>query len=143
MLNRTFEFKTSGHLEPALRDPSTKALNADKLTGRWLNTNPETDGITEIVIERDGNEFWISASGAGEADPIAWPRTNARAIANLEEEGGQRAVAFTATFEFGFMQAETYLRVNKGVLVIVVFHTFQDGSERSNYLNREFFYRPN
>jgi hypothetical protein len=142
MLNRLLEFKTSGHLDPALSDPSTKALNAENLVGRWLNTNPGTNGITEIVIQRDAEEFWISATGAGQSATIPWPRTNARPIANLEEEGGQRAVAFTATFEFGFMQAETYLRVNKGVLVIVAFHTFRDESGRSNYVNREFFYRP-
>jgi hypothetical protein len=142
MLNQAFEFKTSGHLDPALSDPTTKALNAEKLIGRWLNTNPETNGITEIVIQRDAEEFWISATAAGGAGPIPWPATNARAIANLEEEGGQRAVAFTAIFEFGFMRAETYLRVNKGVLVIVAFHTFRDLSGRSNYVNREFFYRP-
>ena len=99
MLNRRLEFKTSGHLDPALSDPSTRVLNADKLTGRWLNTNPQTEGITEITIDRDGDQFWISASGAGDSQPIAWPRTSAQAIANLEEEGGQRAVAFTATFE--------------------------------------------
>ncbi len=50
-------------------------------------------------------------------------------------------MALAADFDFGFMIAETYLRVNKGVLVIVLFVTFRDDSGRSNYLNREFFYR--
>jgi hypothetical protein len=48
-----------------------------------------------------------------------------------------------AGFDFGFMRSEVYIRVNKGVLVIVLFNTFQDDSGRTNYLNREFFYRPN
>jgi hypothetical protein len=39
------------------------------------------------------------------------------------------------------MRAETYLRVNKGVLVIVAYYIFLDDSRRSNYVNREFFYR--
>jgi hypothetical protein len=39
------------------------------------------------------------------------------------------------------MTAETHVRVNKGVLVIVLYVTFHDDSGRSNYLNREFFYR--
>jgi hypothetical protein len=59
----------------------------------------------------------------------------------LEEEAGQRAVALAADFDFGYMRAETYLRVNKGVLVIVIYVTFADGTGRSDYLNREFFYR--
>jgi len=137
----TFDFKQLGHLNPALSDPATRALSADKLLGRWFNTDPDTLGISELLIEQDGNRFTVSALGAGADEAIPWPRTQAKALANLEEEAGQRAVALAATFEFGFMRAETHVRVNKGVLVIVLFYTFLDGSGRSNYVNREFFYR--
>ena len=140
-MTQTLRFKQSSHLDPALSDPATRTLNADKLIGRWVNTNSETQGIAEIVIQRDGEEFCVSAAGVGADGPIAWPPTRARVLANLEEEAGQRAVALAATFEFGFMTAETYLRINKGVLVIVLFSTFRDGSGRSNYVNREFYYR--
>jgi len=85
----------------------------------------------------------VSAVAAGADGPIEWPRTKAEALANLEEEGGQRAVALAVNFEFDFMRAETYLRVNKGVLVIVLFNVFLDESGRSNYINREFYYRQN
>jgi hypothetical protein len=140
-MTRPFEFRQSGHLDPALTDPAARTLNADKLTGRWANTNRETRGIAEIAIEQDGERFSVSAAGVGADGPVAWPKTEATALANLEEEAGQRAVALAATFDFGFMRAETYFRVNKGVLVIVLFNTFRDGSGRSNYVNREFFYR--
>jgi hypothetical protein len=140
-MTQTFEFKQLGHLNPALSDPATRTLNADKLTGRWVNTNSETQGIAEIVIEQDGERFSVSAVGVGADALIDWPMTEAKVLANLEEEAGQRAVALAATFDFGFMRAETYLRVNKGVLVIVLFNTFQDDSGRWNYVNREFFYR--
>ena len=93
------------------------------------------------MIERDGERFTVSGVGVGADGPIDWPMTSATPLANLEEEAGQRAVALAATFTFGFMRAETQIRVNKGVLVIVVFHTFLDDSRRSNYVNREFFYR--
>ena len=138
----TFEFKQSGDLEPALSDPATRRLSADKLLGRWVNTNPATRGIATIVIEQDGEYFNVAIQGVGADGPVAWPRVRATALANLEEEAGQRAVALAADFDLGFMSAATYLRVNKGVLVIVIFVTFNDDSGRSNYLNREFFYRP-
>jgi hypothetical protein len=141
IMNRTLEFKETSHLDPALSDPATRTLNADKLIGQWVNTNSETQGIAEIAIKQDGEEFSISAVGVGTEGPIVWPPTRARVLANLEEEAGQRAVALAATFEFGFMTAETYLRINKGVLVIVLFNTFHDDSGRSNYVNREFYYR--
>jgi hypothetical protein len=140
-MTQSFEFKQSGHLNPALLEPATRTLNADKLTGRWVNTDRETQGIAECLIEQDGEQFTISAIGVGADAPVVWPVTGAKVLANLEEEAGQRAVALAATFDFAFMTAETYLRVNKGVLVIVLFITFRDGSGRSNYVNREFFYR--
>jgi len=140
-MTQTFEFKQSAHLNPALSDPATRTLNAGKLTGRWVNTDPGTQGLAEISIEQHGDAFKVGAVGVGEDGPIEWPSTRARALANLEEEAGQRALALSVTFDFGFMTAETYLRVNKGVLVIVLFCTFSDDSGRSSYVNREFFYR--
>ena len=79
--------------------------------------------------------------GVGAEAPIQWPMATAKAFANLEEEAGQRTIALKADFELGFMTAETYFRVNKGVLVIVLYITFRDNSGRSNYVNREFFYQ--
>lgn len=128
-------------MDPALSDPATMTLHADKLIGRWVNASSETQGVAEIVIEHEGDHFFVSVMGVGEGDPISWPRTEATRLANLEEEAGQRALALAVNFEFEFMRAETYLRVNKGVLVIVAYYTFLDGSARSNYVNREFFYR--
>src|SRR5262245_41213309 len=107
-----------------------------------MNTHPDMRGIAAIVIDPDGDHFNVGVQGVGDDGLVDWPRVRAIALANLEEEAGQRAVALAADFDLGFMRAETYLRVNKGVLVIVLFVTFQDGSGRSNYLNREFFYRP-
>lgn len=138
---QTFAYKQSSHLQPALTDPATRVLHAEKLTGRWLNTNRETQGIAECTIEQDGDQFVVSAVGVGADGPLAWPATRAQALANLEEEAGQRAVALAPVFDFGFMRVETYIRVNKGVLVIVLFNSFLDDSKRSNYLNREFFNR--
>jgi hypothetical protein len=138
----SLEFRQNGHLDSALVDPSTTA-RTEKLTGRWVNTNPETKGIVSCEIQRDGDEFTIDLAGAGSDGPIAWPTARTKALGNLEEEAGQRTIALAAKFELGFMKSEIYIRVNKGVLVIVLFNTFQDESGRSNYLNREFFYRVN
>ena len=134
------EFKQKGHLDSALVDPATTA-RSEKLIGRWLNTNPDTQGIVECDIQREGDQFTIKLSGAGADGPIAWPVARTKALANLEEEAGQRTIALAASFEFDFMKSEIYIRVNKGVLVIVLFNTFKDDSGRSSYLNREFFYR--
>jgi hypothetical protein len=137
----TLKFKHNGHLSPALLNGETRSLNSDKLTGRWLNTNPDTKGIAELVIEKDGNRFTVSVLGVATDGVISWPKCRASALANLEEEAGQRTIALSATFDVSSMSAEAYLRVNKGVLVTVLFTTFQDESGRRNYVNREFFFR--
>ena len=135
------EFKQKSHLHPDLNDPAAATSNADKLLGRWINTNWETRGIAECTVARKGDRTTVQVVGVGEDGLIQWPAANATPLANLEEEAGQRTSALTATFDLGFMRADTHLRINKGVFVIVLFVTFLDDSGRASYLNREFFYR--
>ncbi len=134
-------FKQKNHLHPDLLDPVAANLNPDKLLGRWINTNWETRGIAECTVARDGEDITVSIIGIGEDGPIHWPTARATPLANLEEEAGQRTLAMTATFDPGFMRVDTHLRINKGLLVIVLFAKFLDDSGRANYVNREFFYR--
>ena len=115
--------------------------NIGSLLGHWLNTNRETRGIAECVVAQDNEGITVSITGAGDNEPVSWPRTRAIVLANLEEEAGQRTIALLADFDLGYTTVATHIRVNKGVLVIVLYATFRAGSGRSNYLNREFFYR--
>lgn len=133
--------KQKSHLHPDLLNPAAANLNPDKLLGRWINTNWETRGIAECTVAREGDHITVSIIGVGANGPIHWPKALATPLANLEEEAGQRTPAMIATFNLGFMRADTHLRINKGVFVIVLFATFLDDSGRANYLNREFFYR--
>ena len=115
--------------------------NPASVMGRWLNTNRESRGIAECVIAQDEEGITVSITEAGDKEPVSWPMARTTVLANLEEEAGQRTIALLANFDLGYMTAETHVRVNKGVLVIVLYVTFHDDSGRSNYLNREFFYR--
>jgi len=140
-MTTTLEFKQSSHLNPELSDPASRQLSGEKLIGRWLNTNHETQGMAECVIARAGDYYSVSVLGVGKDGLIEWPTTTAITLANLEEEAGQRTVALMADFDMGFMLAATQIRINRGVLVITLFNTFKDDSGRSNYVTREFFYR--
>src|SRR5260370_5267454 len=112
-MTNTLEFKQNSHLNPALSEPAARALNAGKLIGRWLNTDPETEGLAEIVIQLDCDHLVVGAVGVGGDGPIEWPRTNAKPLANLEEDAGQRAVSIAVTFDFGFMTPGTNIHLNK------------------------------
>lgn len=139
-MTTSFEFKQSSHLNPVLHDVEITSLNVDKLVGRWINTLPDTRGLSELVIELVDGRFQVRATGVGDDGPIEWPATTATMQANLEEEEGQRAVALAVTFDFDFMQTHAQIRVNKGIMVTVLFTAFTDDSGRANYVTREFFY---
>ena len=117
------------------------SANPASLLGRWLNTNRDTRGIAECVIAQNGDDITVSITTFGDNEPVRWPIARATVLANLEEEAGQRTVALLAKYELDDRIVDTHVRVNKGVLVIVLYVTFNDHSGRSNYLNREFFYR--
>jgi hypothetical protein len=141
MMDKSLEFNQIGDLDPALTGSSDDLFDSTKFVGHWLNTNRNTKGIAECSIAPSGEQLAITILGAGNDAPIIWPTVPAHLLANLEEEAGQRSGALAAVFQFGFMDAEVYIRVNRGVLVIVLHATFHDGSGRTNYVNREFFFR--
>jgi hypothetical protein len=114
-----------------------KTGNVASVLGRWLNTNRHTPAIAECTVAQDKDGITVQVIGA---DKEPWPVARPTILANLEEEAGQRSVALMAKFDLGDMVADTHMRVNKGVFVIVVYATFKDGSGRSNHLYREFFY---
>jgi hypothetical protein len=140
-VTQDLEFKQIRDLDEALIDSDVRSMRAERLLGRWLNTDRHTRGLREITVKQIGEQLSVSAAGTGTNGPIEWLAQSVRPLANLEEEAGQRGIALAADFDFGFMRAETYLRVNKGVLVIVLFNSFRDQSGRSDYVTREFFYR--
>jgi len=140
-VTQKLEFNQARDLDQALIDSDVGSMGADRLIGRWTNTDAQTRGLREITIKQTGAQFSVSAAGAGTDGAIQWLARSVRPLANVEEEAGQRGIALAADFDFGFMKAETYLRVNKGVLVIVLFNSFRDDSGRSDYVTREFFYR--
>ena len=46
-----------------------------------------------------------------------------------------------ARYDFGFAEVTLAANENKGLIIIASYHRFRDGSARSNYFIREFFYR--
>jgi hypothetical protein len=79
----------------------------------------------------------LNAFGAGA--PRDWGK-----VVAVPHAGGVDAhdlAGFLAVYDFDFMQMSLAANVNKGLLIIASYNTFRDGSARSNYFSREFFYR--
>lgn len=100
------------------------------LTGTWKNTNAQSDGIVEFVAAAEGRDLWLNILGT---------RIPAAVYNERNDQGLEQP--FTAAHDFGFMNIVLYGFLRQGVLVLLTFNKFKDGSARSNYYAKEFFYR--
>ena len=62
-------------------------------------------------------------------------------VAHAPGVTGHEPAGFLAEYHFGFADLALAANEAKGLLIIASFMTFRDGSGRSSYFTREFFYR--
>jgi hypothetical protein len=124
---------------PAGRRP---ALELAELAGTWVNTNPDSRGITRVVLRpfhpHDAPDPESVALGVRPFGAIDWGESVA---GSLYADGLQsrRGMAFLARFDFGFLVSELQGNMNLGLLILASFNTWKDGSGRSPYFSREFY----
>ena len=111
------------------------ALDLSILLGDWRNTNA-SGGITRIVCEPAGDGRMTIHCYSNIRD---WGVAVAPVFAFTFD--GKQAAAFSAAYDFGFEEVRLQANVKSGVLVVATFNRFRDESGRSNYFDREFFYR--
>jgi hypothetical protein len=109
------------------------------LTGTWRNTNEKSNGIVTMEAEEDDGVLWLRMLGAGEDALLDWGRAPATVFFDRNDEGMEQP--FTARWELGFMSVIVQGFLRQGVLVILSFTEFHDGSPRSNYFSKEFFFQ--
>jgi hypothetical protein len=103
----------------------------------WKNTKGATRVIRELTLAKDGNSYVLHAYGAG--SPRDWGKVVVTPYASSVDAFD--AAGFHAVYDFEFLQMVLAANMNKGLLIIASYNTFRDGSGRSNYFTREFFYR--
>lgn len=115
--------------------PAAVRLDVSALTGAWHNTNRDTRGIARfIVTERADGGVDVVSFGT-----TAWPLTPATVYGDHLET--REAMAFSAIVDLGYADVHLQANIKGGVLVVATFNRFRDGSGRSNYFMREFYYR--
>jgi hypothetical protein len=115
------------------------SIVAEPLLGTWLNTNTATGGIAKTVLAARENGIVLRVFAAGTQQMVDWGETAATIFA--ADALAADAMAFSAFYDFGFMETQLQGHVRQGVLIIAKFDRFKDDSGRSNYLSKEFFYR--
>jgi hypothetical protein len=126
---------------------SFAALN--QLTGRWRNSDPNTNGITTLVISGNSNALRLHAWGRCQPQDCDWGEVEAYAYApNVSSPPDPTAQAVSAVYTTGFSQTLIIVRPSGGNTIRAEVYTrFTDGSNRSNYtsvytFNRQFMFPP-
>jgi hypothetical protein len=112
------------------------ALDLSVLLGDWRNTNA-AGRIARIVCEPAGDDGRMRVRSY--ADGKDWGSVDAPVFAFTFES--DQAGAFLAIYGLGSEEIRLQANVKSGVLVVVTLTRFLDESGRSNYFDREFFYR--
>ena len=118
---------------------SAPKLETSTMVRRWANTNPSTQGIAGVQIRSVDGQLRVTIEGAANGTPFPWGEVAVEAV-YAENAASRRGMAFVARYHFGFLETLIEGNVNAGLLVLAAFHTFLDGSRRSNYFSREFFH---
>jgi len=114
---------------------SSSALDTAALEGTWLNTNAASRGIPRFEIAA-GAPLTVRAFGAGGHD---WGRVEAEVF--TDSMTSSEAMAFNAVVDLGYVDVHLQANIKGGVLVVATFNRFKDGSGRSSYFMREFYWR--
>lgn len=123
------EIKSTGPLDHG----NTGQVDIRPLVGNWMNSNRETAWIKRFILAEKNGGFTMRTFDAGGAD---WGEVD---IATYTDNIGE--MAFHAIYDLGFVESLLAANTNKGLVVIAAFHRFRDGSGRSNFLCREFYFR--
>jgi hypothetical protein len=114
-------------------------VDASPLVGTWLNTDKQAGGIVKLVLSNEDGVFKVQAFGACSPSPCDWGQVKGAVYS--ARVGSKEGMAFSAFYDFGFMETILAVYLKMGILVLDSFNTFKDGSHRSNYFSREFFYQ--
>ncbi|MEW6209840.1 MAG: hypothetical protein AB1631_15860 [Acidobacteriota bacterium] len=120
-------------------DATGGQVDSSPLVGTWINTDKATGGIAKLILSKKGDSFFVQAFGACAPSPRDWGKVEGEVFSSAVDS--REGMAFTARFDFGFMETSLAVYLKSGILVLDSFNTFKDGSSRSNYFSREFYYQ--
>jgi hypothetical protein len=121
-----------------LRNDAVHTITPDPLLGTWQNTNTSTLGIATVLLTPRSGRIVLRVFGAGPTGPLDWGETAAAVFA--ADPDSAEAAAFSAFYDFDFMETRLQVHLRQGVLIVAKFDRFKDSSGRSNYFSKEFFY---
>lgn len=140
-MKRTIFSSTLAFLFLLCHSISFAALN--QMTGNWKNTDPNTRGITTLVIDGNANNLSMHAWGKCHPQDCDWGEVDAYAYAsNVSAPVNPTAQAVSAVFSTAFSQTLVIIKpAGNNMIRAEVFTRFTDRSNRSDYRDTYTFKR--
>jgi hypothetical protein len=107
------------------------------LAGVWVNSNPETTGVTRMVITQSGSQLSLQVYAIGPEGLIDWGAVDLNVL--TATPSSSVAAGFTCLYDFGFVETRLQAMILKGLIVLAQIHKFKDGDDRVDYFVREYF----
>ena len=114
-------------------------IDVSPLLGTWWATDKATESVVKLELADRAGSFLVHAFGACTPAPCDWGERPA--VPYAATVGSRDAMAFSAVYDFGFMETLLAAYMKGGILVLDTFNAFKDGSGRASYFTREFFHR--
>ena len=126
--------------EKDVAEEGPSRVDASPFLGTWINTNEgQRKRIAAVTMTLRDGALVVNAKGGCEPELCEWGEVVAEVFAS--GVGSHTAMSFQAVYDFGFLESYLQANVKHGTLVIATCNRFRDGSGRSNYYTREFFYQ--
>jgi hypothetical protein len=116
-----------------------KSVDLSPFVGSWVNTKKDTTGFVRLLLTNAGEKLLLRAFAASSSEPCDWGEVEAFGFS--DDVNSYNGRAFSALYDTGSIEVALQGNLNLGLLVLVTFNRFKDGSGRANYICREFFHR--
>ncbi len=114
-----------------------QAVDLSPYLGEWENCNGVSKAIAKAILSEKEGTLYFQAFGVGEGELIDWGEVPVEVFTGAPDD--IIALGFVTSYEFPDMQVTVCSNVKRGILVLQVYTTFLDGSQRQNYFTREFY----
>jgi len=116
---------------------AAQAMDISRFPGNWVNSNPDTGGITRLKVSEADGRLSLQVFAIGPEALVDWGTAELNVFASTPSS--RVGAGFTCTFDFGFAETRLQGMLMKGLLVLAQFHHFKDDSGRAGYFVREYF----
>ncbi len=120
-------------------DGVDRTIDVAPFVGTWINTMRETKGFVKLIVSHRDGKLFVQAFGASAPELCDWGEVEAYVFADRVDS--RKGAAFSANYDSGSIEVALQANMNLGLLVLLTFNRFKDGSGRSSYICREFFHR--